>query len=398
MAGLNLKRHVLIATGLFVAVVAGLVVWNWKTVGVMVDNATAMNEGAQAAQAIQSPDDLLAYMAEHPEHFSLVAFTAGTTGDTLRYRAHEPRPTVHTEMLPLIWTLVEARPDTVPAIPRQALDAFALPSAGGAAHRRGMEALGDSVLSPLQVATLMARYSDRAAADWWMLQHEPEALRRWTATLGLTPSATPRPYSGLFLRWRTPTTDTPAVASADALRAPSVAALLDTTFFWARRLQVDLPFRMRVRQQLKQRGSGLTVQQQRALASASFPQGRADRYARLLLRLAASTNPVAQRVRGLMETPIRGDSVQTPLTAVASLGGAFPGHITFAGYARRADALPRIVVLFASDLPMAVFYQLLQTGIDKGFLLQLMADDAFFAAVRTRLDTAVTASSGADGL
>ena len=36
-------------------------------------------------------------------------------------------------------------------------------------------------------------------------------------------------------------------------------------------------------------------------------------------------------------------------------------------------------------LPLGVFYHLLQTGLDRGFLLQLLGDDVFFEQVRERL-------------
>jgi hypothetical protein len=36
-------------------------------------------------------------------------------------------------------------------------------------------------------------------------------------------------------------------------------------------------------------------------------------------------------------------------------------------------------------VPIGVFYHLLQTGLDKGFQLRLLGDDAFFEDVRRRL-------------
>jgi hypothetical protein len=55
-----------------------------------------------------------------------------------------------------------------------------------------------------------------------------------------------------------------------------------------------------------------------------------------------------------------------------------------------------VVVLLIEDLPIAVFYHLLQTGIDRGFQLQLLGDDAFFETARARLqENAADASSEA---
>jgi hypothetical protein len=57
--------------------------------------------------------------------------------------------------------------------------------------------------------------------------------------------------------------------------------------------------------------------------------------------------------------------------------------LSFVGYARYADGRsPRVVVLLMDNLPIAVMYHLLQTGIDKGFQLQLLGDDAYLQHVR----------------
>jgi hypothetical protein len=51
------------------------------------------------------------------------------------------------------------------------------------------------------------------------------------------------------------------------------------------------------------------------------------------------------------------------------------------------------VVLLLEDLPMGVFYHLLQTGLDKGFQLRLFSDDAFLKQVRQRLAPGATAAA-----
>jgi hypothetical protein len=37
------------------------------------------------------------------------------------------------------------------------------------------------------------------------------------------------------------------------------------------------------------------------------------------------------------------------------------------------------------DVPIGLFYHLMQTGLDRGFYLQLLTDDTFFQTVRTQL-------------
>jgi hypothetical protein len=93
-------------------------------------------------------------------------------------------------------------------------------------------------------------------------------------------------------------------------------------------------------------------------------------------------------MQAALERPTDADSVGLSLRAVASTGGATPGLLSLAGYARReGDAPPRVVVLVLERLPMAVFYHLLQTSLDKGLFLRLLGDDAFFDRVRDTLES-----------
>ena len=73
-----------------------------------------------------------------------------------------------------------------------------------------------------------------------------------------------------------------------------------------------------------------------------------------------------------------------------------PGVISFAGLAHYADGRPpRVVVLSMEEIPLAVFYHLLQSGLDQGLALRLLGDHAFFEATRTRLMAPDTASTPA---
>jgi hypothetical protein len=160
------------------------------------------------------------------------------------------------------------------------------------------------------------------------------------------------------------------------------------------RLRWDSAFRHTERTRLSQHGSGLSLDQQRTLARHTAPRGTAAAYADLLGRVSTGallSSSVSARMQSHLERTIDADSMGLPLRTVASVGEATPGLISLAGYARRdGDAAPRVVVLFLEQLPMAVFYHLLQTSLDKGFFLRLLGDDSFFDRVRDTLQTRST--------
>jgi hypothetical protein len=238
------------------------------------------------------------------------------------------------------------------------------------------------------VARAAFRHNDPAAADALLAVLGRAAVAAPVAGLPEGATAVPRPRSGLQLSWMRP--------SADTAGDP-----VDRAYRVFERVRADTAFRHRQYERLSTRGSGLTLRQQRAQGAQSLPRGTAGGYARLFETLAAGEAglPEAERMRTLLERPVSADSLGLSVRTVASLGGALPGVISLAGYARRADGRPpRVVVLLLEDLPMGVFYHLLQTGLDKGFQLRLFSDDAFLTQVRRRLqDTLAWTPSEPEG-
>jgi hypothetical protein len=190
---------------------------------------------------------------------------------------------------------------------------------------------------------------------------------------------------------------TPPQARIDSLAGLSRGALAARAYGQMRRLRGDSSFRRTERQRLSEQGSMLSLREQRTLARLTAPRGTASAYADLLARIAQGSlvnATVADSLQQYLERSFVRDSVALSLQTVGSVGGATPGLISLAGYAERTgDAPPRVAVLLLERLPMAVFYHLLQTGLDKGFHLQLLGDDDFFKQVHQRLHSDKQASS-----
>lgn len=391
-------RPLLISFGTIVVLGAGLVAVNWDTFRMIVANMTSMGEGAADANAIRSPDDLLAFVAEH-DGASLVAFDVGQEDAGIRYRADVPRPLVHAPKLMLAAAFAERVAsgawDPEERIALAELGAYHLPGHGQDGHLRAVGALradgvvaGDSL--PLEaVARSMVAYNDDAAADYLMERLGRDTVRTLPERWGLEAAEPPLPATGLVLTWHNHTMHSTPEERIDAFAQMSARDLEAQAYDLGGVVRTDAAFRRKEIERLGQAGTDLTLAQQRTLAGLTLPAGTASAYADFMAGVAQghlAPDTVNVVLQGWLEQPVPVDTSASSLTHLASKGGAFPGIITFVGYARRAHGLPpRVLVVLLDEVPIAVFYHLLQTGIDRGFAAQLLADDAFFERVRTQL-------------
>jgi len=387
--------HLLVVGALVLAGLGIAVGRNWEAVTLMADNVGAMGEGAAQAEQLRYPRDLVDYLAAHPERASLVAYDVGAPEAGVWYRADERRPVVRLAQIRLLAAYIRERAagrlDTTRRVPLDSVARYAMPGAAAqsfAKTRRRWAERGalrpDSTVALPVVARAAFRHNAPAAVDALLAVLGRAAVAEPAPELPEGATAVPRPRSGLQLSWMHTSGDT-------------IAAPVDRAYQMVARLRADTSFRRRQYERLSTRGSGLTLRQQRARGAQSLPRGTAGGYARLFGRIAAGTlGPPARadRMEALLERPVPNDSLGLSVHTVAGLGGALPGVLSLAGYARRSDGRPpRVVVLLLEDLPMGVFYHLLQTGLDKGFQLRLFGDDAFFEQVRRRLRAAASQRS-----
>jgi hypothetical protein len=394
---LSFSRHLLIAALLFLGVLAFIVVRNWDAVSQMVDNAVSMNEGAAAAQSIRSPNDLLTYIAQHPERVSLVAYDVDDPGAGVYYGADSVRATTRIAVLQLLagYAQKTSADGSLRRVPLDSIAQYALPGVTAASYEQTLQYLesrgqigSDSTVAVADLMGRVARSGGRAAVDWWMMNRGSDEVASLPDALSLPHTTAPRPLTGVTRLGRN--------QSLEALRRLSPAEQIEAAFAETHRLR-DADVRARVQRQMKTDGSSLTLEQQRDVAQAIYPKGTARAYATLARGIAEGTVPSAASasvLHSMLERSVVPDSVDVPFASVATYGGAAPGVMSFVGYARFRDGRPpRVVVLLMDQMPIAVVYHLLQTGIDTGFQLQLLGDPDDLDRVRqTLLEASVPAS------
>lgn len=401
---MKLTRHLLIAAGLLIGVIAFAAIRNWDTVALMIDNMSAMNEGGEAARQIRYPEDLLTYIEEHPEGVSLVAYDVGAESEGIFFQAEQARPIVNVPRLLLLAEYARrtelGQLDSSRRVPIEVVARYALPGAGAERHeqarahwREAGYVDADSTVALRHVVDAVTRHDDGAAVDWLIAEWGRDRVETLPERFGLAHSEPPRPGSGTHLSWNhhaaTGSVEERLARYTDTVRD----AYADRVYRLTRRLRDDADFRRREQERQHQRGTDLGIRHQRAFAQATYPRGTAADYADLMRRVAQGalhSDSVSTFLQRRIERTVQRDSLQVAFTSIGSKAGALPGVLSFVGYVRRTDDRPpRVMALFMEELPIGVFYHLMQTGLDTGFQLQLLSDDAFFRRVRMRLqDTA----------
>lgn len=395
------STHLLVATGLFVGVCSFAVVQNWGTFSLMYANMAAMSEGQEAAEKIRHPEDLLDYIAAHPDQASLVVYELGAREKGIFFRPAVRRPIVKTDHLLLLTEYVRQiqtgrlRPQQPVSL--DSLSVFALPGAGRGNHKEAVahwnaenDVRTDSTVALREVIGAIAEFDDTAAADWFMTKLGRLQLQSLSTRWGLSNSGSPIPASGVHLSWSSlPPEKTAASQPVRYYRSMSRESYTNRIYDLTRALRRDSSFRRQKRRQLKRRGSGLSVRQQRALAEITYPKGTSADYANLLARSLDGTlgsRRVEKFLHRQIETSLPSESAETSIRALGTHAGAVPGIINLVGYIRFADSRPpRVCAFFLEGLPIGLFYHLVQTSLDKGFLLRVLSDSDFYEQVRTRL-------------
>ena len=390
---LGCGTHLLIALGLFVAAIAVIGYQNRDTVSMMWANVTAMNEGMSLTEELRYPEDVLDYMEAHPETSSLVAYTIGRKEAGIMMNAEAPHPLVNVPNVAALWAYTQAvdsgELDAQARVPVEAVSRRALPGINERPHertRRRWSETGridaDSTVAIADIAAAVARFNDAPALDWLLSRLDRRAVQMRVEALGWPAAATPVPQSGLYLEWaqsasalhREATGETPRIGR-DAVHDAAVRYATDTTY--ARE----------IRDTFRTRGTNLTLRDQRRMAQATLPRASAADVASAFAQMAQTpANQPLGSAYAMLSRSTGIDTLSTGVQRVASEGGALPGVISFAGVAHYADDRPpRVVVLSLEDVPLAVFYHLLQSGFDQGLALRLLGDDAFFEATRARI-------------
>lgn len=348
VARLGCARHALVIAGLLLVALGIAVARNWGAVSRALGDATALSEGADEARALETPADLLDWIRRHPDRGALVVWDLAADSAVASVgHAGAARPAVALPLVgPTFDLMLHGDTAAVPAAAIRTLPGVERPSP-------------DSAAVPFAAVARRALRGDRAAGDAVLLRARTTEVA-WDGGV---------PLGGLFVAWA-------QSARADALDTFLASTRVDRAA-WAlsRRLRTDGAFRGATEADLAAHGLGLSLDDQRRAADATFPHLHATVFARELADLAKAPTPAARAFLTVATEPATDALRARGGERLGVFGGGFPGLQSTAGILTRADGGGRLVVLLLDGLPHAVFYHLAQTGLDVGLVLDQLGLD-----------------------
>ena len=359
-----------------------LVVLNWNRITTFAQNIGALFDGVEIVDTLQSVESLLAYIDTNRTRVSLVAYRLDDADSAILLNPDTPRPLASTFKILVLAGYAEAMeegrwsPDE--RVPLTAVEAFFLPYTDGGAHERAVEiyrergwldAAGRVALR--HVAWAMMTVSDNAATDYLLDRLGREVAGTLPARFNTVDSQAPLPISGVLLSWCA-TVDDPSTNGAWDL---------------AERLRNDPEFR--TARQDNPVGNRFTLREQARL-STRLPRGTARDYTGLMARIlrGESTSSVpSTTMRRFLEWPMENEPIRRAFSVFGAKSGSLPGVLTEVIYAVPHDAASGgVAALFLDDLPLAVWFTLTQSHLQKAFLRRLLSDPEFFVRARRRLE------------
>jgi len=358
--------HLLLIGALFVVLAALFLYRFGEHLGVMWQNAQAIQDGQMEARAMRSPEDVWAYIVAHPETWSLVVLE----GDSVVYglSPEDRRATAGLARVLTLAAFATSGIDTAEVVSGSDLTAWRLPGA-----ENQTEPAADATLGAL--AQRVASRGEVSAHDALLRRVGPERTQTLAAQYGMD---APRSLVGTFLSWNNHTFSTPpdtlvsVYAHLDSVALNRQIRTLDEGY------AVDATFRDAERAWRSRREGQVPVATQAALANVTFPTTSALAYARFLRDVVSNPTGPRSLVRNGLALPPAEDAPSA--TYMATAGGYFPGLVSFAATAHPEGSAPVTVVLLGVKVPLAVFYHLAQTGMDRGLVLGLASDPAYRAA------------------
>jgi len=353
------------------------------------------SDGSVEAKQLRNIPDVLDYIALHKDEISLVAFEVGDEPNGIYLNPDTLRPlasTVELQVLLGYGALVargELEPDARVSLAEW--ERYWLPRTDGGAHEysvRALEAKGavtDGSVRLEDLALMMARYNDDAAADYLMNKIGRTRIDALPLQLGMPNEEPAWPLSGQILSWQSTQLSEPAAQLSKRYEALDRRSYANTA--WQLSAALEDPRRAAAeRERLEDDGLTLKLSEQAQLTRVTSPRGRAGAYAALMARVANGEVEGAELARSAMAWPLQNAEVKEQFDSVGTKPGSLPGLLTSAYYAQpKGTNKVRVLALFLDRLPTAVWLQLMQKFLHQRFELRLLHDDAFFAEVKQRL-------------
>jgi hypothetical protein len=376
-------------------VIVGTLATQLRSIISFARNWSDFSDGSVEAKQLRNVPDVLDYIALHKDEISLVAFEVGNEANGIYLNADTLRPLAGTVELQVLlgYGALVARGELEADAPVRLADweRYWLPRTDGGAHEYSVRALEekgavkDGSVRLEDLALMMVRYNDDAAADYLMNKLGRARVDALPMQLGMPDEEPAWPLSGQILSWQNTQLSEPAARLAKLYTGMARKSYAARAWQLSAALAAPARFRQE-RERLEDEGLTLRLGEQALLTRVTSPRGRARAYAELMVRVAKGEVEGAELARSALAWPLQKPELKEQFDSVGTKPGSLPGLLTSAYYARpKGQDKVRVLALFLDKLPIAVWLQLMQKFLHQRFELQLLNDDAFFEQVKQRL-------------
>ena len=412
-------KNLLIGCGGLTAVVSLILMiiaaLNWSNISDITAVMLDFIAEPEYVEGLNDSEEVLTYLQEHTDDFSLVVYTVGPDGVAIDPETqvwHNPdqlMPLASTKKILILAAYAQAvaagEIDPKTEVPIADWDHYHLPGVNGGAHIHALSDLQIETdekgyaLDPTATVTLddiafaMINSSDNAAPDFLLDLLGADAVEQMMLTAGLTPEPI-LPFAGMILTWQnseSPRLTKDALAELTALDRDAYVDLVWET----QEKFINEPWGIAERDWWRHEKSTSNPHRLEMIAANQLDgQGTARTFAQIMAGVVTNTF-VSAEVSTIMQQhlswPMEFPGNQANFETLGSKGGSLAGLLTGATYYVPLNGdfedQPRVAVLFMRDMPFAAWIRLSETFAQQMFERDLAIDATFVNEVQAAFST-----------
>jgi len=346
----------------------------WDGFQTLFQNEEGLAEGSEWIEKTFSLKGLTEYIAENPQHVSVVSFNVNDPDSGIFYNALTPRTMGALQNLLLLIEYERQAElgdiDPEKTVAPDALTPYLLPGIGESNHREAIKNIPadeNGYLKTDDLVSAMVQYNDPAIADWLWFQLGEEHILNLPSLLQLTHTSAPLPFTGMYLAI-SPHFDSDSLNHHIMIEA-------------ARNYIADGAFHSRMKQLFKEKGLGLTFMKERDALS-RFPQTQPKEFARLMARIQREeviSKTVSRRIKEKLGWVMQSQNIADSFENYGAMYDNRMGLLNGADFGTSAyDGHTSAQAVFFDRLPVGFWIHMSANHMQEDFQQRLIWDPALY--------------------
>jgi len=346
----------------------------WEGFQTLFQNEEGLAEGSEWIEKTFSLKGLTEYIAENPQHVSVVSFNVNDPDSGIFYNAETPRTMGALQNLLLLIEYERqaelGQIDPEKTVTPNELTPYLLPGIGESNHREALKNIPpdeNGYLKTDKLVGAMVQYNDPAIADWLWFQLGKEHVLNLPALLNLNHTDAPLPYSGIYL-------GISPHYEGDSLNQRIMIEA-------AQKYAGDEAFHAKIKQLFREEGLGLTFMEERDALS-RFPQTQPKEFARLMARIQREeliSEAVSRRIKEKLGWVMQSQNIADSFESYGAMYDNRMGLLNGADFGTSAyDEHTSAQAVFFDRLPVGFWIHMSANHMQEDFQQRLIWDPALF--------------------